>query len=94
MAGAGGAEDGLNDLVLEGVVDDDLELDLGEKIDGVLAAAIELGVALLTAVAAGFQNGDSLDAGFEQGFFHRIELSRLDDGFNLEHVETPCLVVP
>ena len=92
VAGAGGAEDGLDDLVLEGVGDDDLELDLGEKIDGVLAAAIELGVALLAAVAAGFQNGDSFDAGFDQGFFDGVQLGGLDDGFDLEHVRIPRLV--
>src|ERR1019366_10743788 len=77
-AGAGGAENGLHDLISQGVVDDDFQLDLGKKIDGVFAAAIELGVALLAAVSASFQNGDSLDARFDQGFLDCIQLGGLD----------------
>ena len=69
------------------VADDELQLDLGQQVDGVFAAAVELRVALLTAVAAGFRDGDSLDAGFDEGFFDRIQLGGLDHGFNLEHCE-------
>ncbi len=37
------------------VGDDGFELDLGQKVDGVFTAAVELGVALLAAVAASLQ---------------------------------------
>ena len=36
------------------------DLDLGQKIDGIFPATIELGVALLTAVASCFQDGHAL----------------------------------
>jgi hypothetical protein len=68
------------------VGDDQLDLDLGEKVDGVFAAAIELGVALLAAMAAGFENGHAFNACFEQGVFDGVQLGGLENGFNLEHM--------
>ena len=69
----------------EGVGDDDLDLDLGQEVDGVLAAAIELGVAFLASVAARLEHGDAFDADLDQGVLDLFELGRLDDGFNLLH---------
>jgi hypothetical protein len=73
------------------VVDHQFDLDLGQKIDRVFAAAIELGVALLAAMAAGFENGHAFDACFEQGILDCIQLGGLENGFNLEHVQNPRL---
>src|ERR1700691_3614624 len=53
-AGAGGADDGLNGLLLHVFDDDQLDFDFGQEVDGVFTAAVELGVALLAAMAAGF----------------------------------------
>jgi hypothetical protein len=64
VAGASGAQNCVDGLLPHLVVDRHLDLDLGEKVDGVFAAAVELGVALLPAVSTAFQDGDSLDAGF------------------------------
>ena len=47
----------------DGVVDDDLELDLGHEVDLVLGAAVGLGVAALAAEAAHLGDGHADDAG-------------------------------
>jgi hypothetical protein len=59
--------------------------DLGQEVDGVLAAAVELGVALLAAVTAGLENGHAFDARFEQGVLHCVQLRGLNDRFDLLH---------
>ena len=72
---------------------DHLELHLGQEIDDVFGAAIELGVALLAAEALGLGHGDARDADFVQRLLHLVELERLDDRFDLFHV-TPCAAGP
>jgi hypothetical protein len=44
-------------------------------------------VALLTAVAANFKNGESIDANLNQGVFYRIELGGLNHCFKFGHYE-------
>ncbi len=51
-----------------------LDLHLGQKVNGVFAAAIELGVTLLTAVAAGLENRHSFNACFEQRILNSVQL--------------------
>jgi hypothetical protein len=77
-AGAGGAHDGLNRLILHIVVNHHLDLHLGQEVDGIFTAAIELGVALLAAVAAGFENGHAFDARFKQRILHGIQFGGLE----------------
>jgi hypothetical protein len=43
-------------------------------------------MALLAAVAAGFENRHAFDARFEQRIFDGVQLGRLENGFNLEHM--------
>ena len=50
-AGSRGFGDRLDDIVDEAVLDDDLDLHLGEEVDDIFGAAIELGMALLPAEA-------------------------------------------
>jgi len=85
FAGAGGADDGGDGFVFEGVGDDDFDFDLREEIDGVFAAAVELGVTFLAAVSAGFEDGHAFDAGFEERVFDGVQLGGLEDGFDLLH---------
>src|SRR5689334_17268632 len=75
----------LRDLVHEVVGHDDLDLDLGQEVDRVLAAPIELGMALLAPEAAdlGDRHADDADAG--QGFLDVVELEGLDDRLDLFH---------
>src|SRR5215831_9528431 len=51
----------------ERILHDDLDLHLGQEVDHVFGAAVELGVALLTAEALCLGHGDPLDADFVQG---------------------------
>jgi hypothetical protein len=46
-------------------------------------------MALLAAVAAGFENGHTFDAGFEEGILYCIQFRWLENRFDLEHVEKP-----
>ena len=60
-----------------GVRQHNFEFDLGQKIDGVFAAAINFRVALLPAKAFHFGNRHALDAELGQGFFTSSSLNGL-----------------
>src|SRR5690606_36180207 len=66
LAGGRGLEDRLGDQLGLVVGDRDLELDLGQEVDDVLGAAIELSVALLAAEALHLGHGDAAHAGLRQ----------------------------
>ena len=67
------------DLLEQVGLDRGLDLHLGQEVDDVLGAAVELGVALLPAEALDFGDGDALHADRRQRFAHLVELERLDD---------------
>ena len=67
------------------VAEHDLDLHLGQEVDDVFGAAIELGMTLLAAEPLGLRHGDSLQTDFLERFLHLIELERLDDRFDLLH---------
>ena len=79
LAGPGGLDDHVDDLVHGGVVHHDLDADLGYEVDRVLGAAIDLGVTLLAAVALDLTHGHAQDAGLLQPGFDILERERLDD---------------
>src|ERR1019366_536536 len=89
LAGARRRLNRLDDTVDDGVVDGRLDLHLGQEIDDVLGAAIELGVALLAAEALDFRHCDALHADRAQGLTHFVELERLDDRGHHLHGCTP-----
>src|SRR5688572_20020529 len=93
VAGLRGRGDDLGDLVDDLVRHDDLHLDLGEEVDRVLAAAIQLGVALLTPEPPhlGHRHANHADAG--EGFLDVVELERLDDRLDLLHRVLPDATV-
>ena len=76
------------------VGDHHLDLDLGQEVDDVLGAAVELGVALLAAVALGLQHGHALDAQLLQGLLHLVQLERLDHRLDLLHSPRPGTLTP
>ncbi len=84
-AGMGGLLDRLDGALDHRVFHDDLDLHLGQEIDDVFGAAIELGMALLPAEALGLGDGDALDPDLVKRFLHLVELERLDDRFDLLH---------
>src|SRR2546422_478571 len=71
--------------VHERVRHDQLDLDLGQKVDRVLGTAVELGVALLPSEAAHLRHGHPDDAQLRQRLLDVVELERLDDRFDLLH---------
>src|SRR5690349_20111867 len=76
-SGAGGAFDGLNDILGHAVLDHHLDLHLGEKVDHIFGAAVELRVALLPAEALHFADGQAGNADVVQRILHVIQLERL-----------------
>ena len=67
------------------VAEHDFKFHLRQKIDGVFAAAINLGVPFLATESLDLTHGHSLDADFGQRFFHVFHLERLDDGLDFFH---------
>src|SRR5262245_46673665 len=85
LAGLGRAHDGVDHPLGVIVIDHDLDLDLGHEVDGVLRAAVHLGVPLLPAEAADLGDGHALDALLAEGVLHVFQLEVADDRFNLLH---------
>src|SRR5690606_6614847 len=67
------------------VRNDDLDLQLGQKVDDVFCAAIQLRMAALATEAFGFQHGHALQADPVKRLLHLVQLERLDDRFDLFH---------
>src|SRR5687768_6897065 len=63
----------------------DLDLDLGEEIDRVLPAPVQLRVALLAPEAPHLRHRHADDPDTGEGFLHVVQLERLDDGLDLFH---------
>ncbi len=57
----------------------DLDLDLGQKINDVFGAAVELGVSFLSAKALDLAHRNALHADFGQCLAHVVEFEWLDD---------------
>src|SRR5207248_1675395 len=71
--------------------DDDVQPHLGDEVDGVLRASVDLGVALLTAVAADLADGQALHTEGLQRLLDVVELERLDHRGDQLH---PCTAPP
>src|SRR5262249_41454125 len=89
-ASMGRASNRIDRLLDHLVLEDELDLHLGEEVDDILGTAIEFGMALLPAEALGLQHGDPLETDLVQGVLHFIELEGLDDRLDLLH----CWQVP
>src|SRR5262245_40881986 len=83
--GLGGATDRLDGFFDHIVTQHNLDLHLGQKIDDVLSAAIELGMSLLATETLGLGYRDPLQPHLLQRFLHLVEFERLDDGLDLLH---------
>ena len=59
FSSVGGGADRFHHLVHQSVIHGDFQLDLRQKVHHVLGAAIEFGMALLTAEALGLDDGDA-----------------------------------
>src|SRR5262249_16511121 len=79
LAGLGCADDRLDDLVDQRVLDGDLDAGLRHEVDHVLGAAIQLGVTALPPEALDLGDGHSGNADFRQGGTDVVEFEGLDD---------------
>jgi hypothetical protein len=87
LAGACRTLDGFDHAIDEVVGDGRLDLHLGQEVDHVLRAAVQLGVALLATEALDLGDGDPLHTDGRQCFAHFVELERFDDGCDQLHDE-------
>src|SRR5262245_29607929 len=78
-AGPGGGRDRVDHLVDHSVRHDDLDPDLRQEVDGVLRAAVELRVALLSPEAPDLRHGHADDTHARERVLDLVELVRLDD---------------
>src|SRR5437762_2494690 len=79
LAGVRRFLDCLDRLLEQFRLDRGLDLDLGQEVDDVLRAAVELGVAFLPSEALHFRHGDALHADGGERFTHLVELEGLND---------------
>src|SRR5215831_5734586 len=85
LAGFGRRGDGLDHLVDVVGRDCDFDLQLGQETHGILSAAIDLGVTLLTSVSFDLRDGHPVHADPGQGVADLVELEWLDDGHDDLH---------
>src|SRR3954452_9019070 len=90
--GLRGAPDRVDGALDQIIADHDLDLHLGQEVDDVFCAAVELGMTLLAAKTLGLGHRDALKADFLKRFLHLVELERLDDGFDFLHCAPPGLI--
>ena len=88
LAGVGGADDGLNDFIHLGVIDEDLQLELGYEVNFVLGSAVHLGVTALASKALGLGDRHTTDVQGLQAFLHVIQLEGLENCDNEFHVRS------
>src|SRR3990172_5691502 len=84
-AGLGRGLDRLDYLVALVVRDDDFDLHLGQKVNGVFAAPVQFGVPFLPAETFDLAYGEPLDPHLGQSALHLVKFEGLDDRFDLLH---------
>src|SRR5262245_39449480 len=88
VAGLGRCRHHFGDLVDDAIGHNDLDLDLGEEIHRVLAASIELRVALLPTKSTDLRHGHADDPDGGESLLDVVELERLDDCLDLFHLRS------
>ncbi len=87
LAGVRRRLDGRDDRVHAGIVDHQLQANLGHEVDLVLGSAVGLTVATLATEAAHLADGDALHTGGLEGVLHVVQFERLHDCCDEFHVE-------
>src|SRR3977135_2050506 len=85
LSGTCGLDDDIHHLVDGGIIDHDLYPHLWHEVDGVLSAAVHLGVTLLAAIALTLADGHSENARLLETRLDVFERERLDDRGNQLH---------
>src|SRR6185295_869482 len=94
LAGLGGLENGFDYLIDEVAANGNFDLGLGDEVHDVLSAAIELGMAALTAEALHLRHRHARNAYLGQRRTDVVEFERLDDGGDQFHFFSPNSLVP
>jgi hypothetical protein len=82
-----GAFDNRDDYIVgSGIRNDNFNFNFGKKINGIFAAAINFGVALLATEAFDLGNSHSLNANVTQAVFYFLQLEWFDDGLDFSHM--------
>src|SRR5690606_7276175 len=79
LAGERRLDDGVDGRIDHGRGQHDLDAYLGQEVDDIFGAPIQLGMAFLAAEALDFSDGQAVHADVGQGFAHLVQLERLDD---------------
>src|SRR5438309_6157803 len=90
LAGAGRGGDRFDRAVDQLASDRHFNLQLRQEAHGVFGAAIDLGVALLTAIAFDFSHRQSVDADAGERVAHLVQFERLYDRHYYFHAVTSC----
>src|SRR5262245_48269778 len=90
LAGLRGRNDRLDDTLREIVADRNLDLHLGQEVDHVLRAAIQLRVAALTAKPLHLGDRHTLDAHVRERVADVVQAKRFDDCGNQLHWPPKC----
>src|ERR1051325_8118198 len=83
--GARTADDRIDDFRHALIRDQHGDLHLGQEIDDVLRAAVELRVTLLPPESLHLLDGHAVDSGFREDLLHLVELERFDDRVDAVH---------
>src|SRR3954470_20526750 len=86
--------DRLDHALGEPVLDHHFQLHLGQEVDDIFGAPVELGMPLLPPEPLGLGDGDTRHADVVQRLFHLVELERLDDRLDLLHAAALLAAAP
>src|SRR5690554_895260 len=89
FAGIGRLADRFDHLLQHVVINGHFDFDLGQKVDYIFSASVQLGMALLTAKALDLGDSYTLNADIGQGFTNVIQFERLDDRSDEFHHSSP-----
>ena len=84
IKGRGGMT-GRDGAIDTGIGQDQFQFDFRQEIDGVFAAAVDFGVALLATEALDFCDSHAFDANFTERILHFLEFEWFYDGFDFLH---------
>jgi hypothetical protein len=79
LAGAGGLDDRFHGTVDNTIIHHRFDLDLGQEVDDILRAPVQLGMALLAAESFYFRHCQARNADIGQRFTDFVKLERFDD---------------
>src|SRR5580692_24439 len=85
VAGASSHGNCLHNFLNHRISDHQLDLDLGNKIDGVFPSSVKLGVPLLSSMPPSLKHSHAFDANLVQRTFYAFQLGDLDDCFDFGH---------